>query len=44
MIDNAIKSVGTHRVSVRLHPEVVANLDVESSPADLLSDVFVNTI
>lgn len=29
VIDNAIKSVGTHRVSVRLHPEVVANLDVE---------------
>lgn len=29
VIDNAIKSVGTHRVSVRLHPEVSATLDVE---------------
>ncbi|WP_405142896.1 50S ribosomal protein L9 [Sphaerisporangium sp. NBC_01403] len=28
-ITNAIKSVGSHRVSVRLHPEVAANLDVE---------------
>ncbi|MBX6382912.1 MAG: 50S ribosomal protein L9 [Microbispora sp.] len=28
-IGNAIKSVGTHRVSVRLHPEVSATLDVE---------------
>jgi large subunit ribosomal protein L9 len=28
-INNAIKSVGSHRVSVRLHPEVSANLDVE---------------
>jgi large subunit ribosomal protein L9 len=28
-IANAIKSVGSHRVSVRLHPEVAANLDVE---------------
>ncbi|GAA3788956.1 50S ribosomal protein L9 [Sphaerisporangium flaviroseum] len=28
-INNAIKSVGSHRVSVRLHPEVAANLDVE---------------
>ncbi|WP_248964667.1 50S ribosomal protein L9 [Sphaerisporangium perillae] len=28
-ITNAIKSVGSHRVSVRLHPEVSANLDVE---------------
>ncbi|MDH2425529.1 50S ribosomal protein L9 [Sphaerisporangium sp. TRM90804] len=28
-INNAIKSVGSHRVSVRLHPDVSANLDVE---------------
>ncbi|WP_214411429.1 50S ribosomal protein L9 [Sphaerisporangium fuscum] len=28
-IGNPIKSVGSHRVSVRLHPEVAANLDVE---------------
>ncbi|WP_067173828.1 50S ribosomal protein L9 [Microtetraspora niveoalba] len=28
-IGNAIKSVGSHRVSVKLHPEVSANLDVE---------------
>ncbi|GII80411.1 50S ribosomal protein L9 [Sphaerisporangium rufum] len=28
-IGNPIKSVGTHRVSVRLHPEVAANVDVE---------------
>ncbi|GGO25264.1 50S ribosomal protein L9 [Microbispora rosea subsp. aerata] len=28
-IGNAIKSVGTHKVSVRLHPEVSATLDVE---------------
>lgn len=28
-ITNAIKSVGSHRVSVRLHPEVAANLEVE---------------
>jgi large subunit ribosomal protein L9 len=28
-ITNAIKSVGSHRVSVKLHPEVSANLDVE---------------
>ena len=28
-ITNAIKSVGSHRVSVRLHPEVAANVDVE---------------
>ncbi|TQS24903.1 50S ribosomal protein L9 [Microbispora sp. KK1-11] len=28
-IGNAIKSVGTHKVSVRLHPEVAATLDVE---------------
>ena len=27
--DNAIKSVGTHKVSVRLHPEVAATIDVE---------------
>jgi large subunit ribosomal protein L9 len=28
-IGNAIKSLGTHRVSVKLHPEVAATLDVE---------------
>ncbi|GGL01235.1 50S ribosomal protein L9 [Sphaerisporangium melleum] len=28
-INNAIKSVGSHRISVRLHPEVSASLDVE---------------
>ena len=28
-IGNPIKSVGSHRVSVRLHPEVAVNLDVE---------------
>ncbi|GAA4053018.1 50S ribosomal protein L9 [Nonomuraea soli] len=28
-IVNPIKSVGSHRVSVKLHPEVSANLDVE---------------
>ncbi|MEU7691252.1 50S ribosomal protein L9 [Microbispora hainanensis] len=28
-IGNAIKSVGTHKVSVRLHPEVAATIDVE---------------
>jgi large subunit ribosomal protein L9 len=28
-----IKTVGTHTVSVRLHPEVVATLDVEVVPA-----------
>jgi large subunit ribosomal protein L9 len=28
-IANTIKSVGTHRVSVRLHPEVSATVDVE---------------
>ncbi|MFC4057079.1 50S ribosomal protein L9 [Planomonospora corallina] len=28
-IPNAIKSVGSHRVSVKLHPEVSAALDVE---------------
>ncbi len=28
-IGNAIKSVGTHKVSVRLHPEVAATVDVE---------------
>lgn len=28
-IGNPIKSVGTHRVSVRLHPEVSVGLDVE---------------
>ncbi|MFF4771708.1 50S ribosomal protein L9 [Microtetraspora fusca] len=28
-IGNAIKSVGSHRVSVKLHPEVSATLDVE---------------
>ncbi|MEW9533657.1 50S ribosomal protein L9 [Microbispora sp. NPDC049125] len=29
VINNAIKSVGAHRVSVRLHPEVSANVDIE---------------
>ncbi|WP_432927664.1 50S ribosomal protein L9 [Microbispora sp. CA-135349] len=28
-IGNAIKSVGTHKVSVRLHPEVAATIDIE---------------
>jgi large subunit ribosomal protein L9 len=28
-----IKNVGTHSVSVRLHPEVVASLDIEVVPA-----------
>ncbi len=28
-VANPIKTVGTHRVSVRLHPEVSASLDVE---------------
>ncbi len=28
-IGNAIKSVGTHKVSVRLHPEVAATVDIE---------------
>ena len=28
-IGNAIKSLGTHRVSVKLHPEVAATLEVE---------------
>jgi large subunit ribosomal protein L9 len=28
-IGNPIKSVGSHKVSVRLHPEVAVNLDVE---------------
>jgi large subunit ribosomal protein L9 len=28
-IVNAIKSVGSHKVSVKLHPEVSANVDVE---------------
>ncbi|MCF6468226.1 50S ribosomal protein L9 [Nonomuraea sp. MG754425] len=28
-IVNPIKSVGSHRVSVRLHPEVAASIDVE---------------
>src|SRR5690606_42046840 len=29
MIENPIKSLGTHRVTVRLHPEVSASLDIE---------------
>jgi large subunit ribosomal protein L9 len=28
-VPNPIKTVGVHRVSVRLHPEVIATLDVE---------------
>ncbi|RCG30080.1 50S ribosomal protein L9 [Sphaerisporangium album] len=28
-ITSPIKSVGSHRISVRLHPEVAANIDVE---------------
>ncbi|GII84805.1 50S ribosomal protein L9 [Sphaerisporangium siamense] len=28
-VASPIKSVGSHRISVRLHPEVVANIDVE---------------
>ncbi|MCT9934712.1 50S ribosomal protein L9 [Planotetraspora sp. A-T 1434] len=28
-IGNAIKSLGTHKVSVKLHPEVAATVDVE---------------
>jgi large subunit ribosomal protein L9 len=28
-ITNPIKSVGSHRISVRLHPELAANIDVE---------------
>jgi large subunit ribosomal protein L9 len=28
-VTNAIKTIGSHRVSVRLHPEVSATLDVE---------------
>ncbi|WP_169949044.1 50S ribosomal protein L9 [Microbispora sp. H11081] len=28
-IGNAIKSVGTHKVSVRLHPEVAATVNIE---------------
>ncbi|QSI46677.1 50S ribosomal protein L9 [Thermobispora bispora] len=29
MIENPIKSLGTHRVTVRLHPEVSTSLDIE---------------
>ena len=29
VIDNAIKTTGTHRVSVKLHPEVSAAVDIE---------------
>lgn len=29
VIDNAIKTTGTHRVSVKLHPEVAAGVDIE---------------
>jgi large subunit ribosomal protein L9 len=28
-LGGAIKTIGTHRVSVRLHPEVAATVDVE---------------
>ncbi|GAB1819881.1 50S ribosomal protein L9 [Herbidospora sp. RD11066] len=29
VIDNAIKTTGTHRISVKLHPEVAASVDIE---------------
>jgi large subunit ribosomal protein L9 len=32
-LDNAIKNVGTHRITVRLHPEVEATVNVEVVPA-----------
>jgi large subunit ribosomal protein L9 len=32
-LDGAIKSVGTHRITVRLHPEVEATVNVEVVPA-----------
>ena len=32
-LDSAIKNVGTHRITVRLHPEVEATMNVEVVPA-----------
>jgi large subunit ribosomal protein L9 len=32
-IKNPIKTVGAHQVTVRLHPEVSANIDVEVAPS-----------
>jgi large subunit ribosomal protein L9 len=32
-VANPIKTIGSHRVSVRLHPEVSATLDVEVAPS-----------
>ncbi|HZD00215.1 MAG TPA: 50S ribosomal protein L9 [Actinomycetes bacterium] len=32
-LDSAIKSIGTHRITVRLHPEVEATVNVEVVPA-----------
>jgi large subunit ribosomal protein L9 len=32
-LDGAIKSIGTHRITVRLHPEVEATVNVEVVPA-----------
>ena len=32
-LDSAIKNVGTHRITVRLHPEVEATVNVEVVPA-----------
>lgn len=32
-IDNPIKTVGSHQVTVRLHPEVAAKLTLEVTPA-----------
>jgi large subunit ribosomal protein L9 len=31
-LPHAIKTVGTHRIAVRLHPEVSADVDVEVVP------------
>jgi large subunit ribosomal protein L9 len=32
-LDGAIKNIGTHRITVRLHPEVEATVNVEVVPA-----------
>jgi large subunit ribosomal protein L9 len=32
-LDSAIKNIGTHRITVRLHPEVEATVNVEVVPA-----------
>lgn len=32
-VSNPIKTIGSHRVAVRLHPEVSANLDIEVTAA-----------